>query len=445
MGRKKKKQTKPWCWYCNREFDDEKILIQHQKAKHFKCPSCHKKLYTGPGLSIHCMQVHKETIDKVPNSLPSRNNIEIEIYGMEGIPEDDLKEHERQKQGKMGSQLGRKNLSDDEDSQDSLISQGAPNPQPPAITMPLSGPPMPPHLGRPGGPMMGPMMGSMGHMGPMGMPPFMGGPGGMGMVGHPMAPMGGQMQPGPGGPSMGNAPPSQPPSKPLFPSAAQASGSQSGHPKPAFPAYSQNNNQGGPGTGPGPGSGQSTPTSVSTTASSLDFKNSEPKKPAMITTVSGNTRIIHPEEDISLEERRAKLPRYSIQQSPGGGVTILQQGQMTHHALRQHHPGGVVVEAPPMVSGPMVTMAGIIPGTLVTVSMPQTIMRPAMQMMSAPIMTAAMPMPQTIQSLPLGGMRPSIGIPQAFPGHHAQIPTGFPGPPTMFSAQMMGQMIPRFR
>ena len=43
--------------YCNREFDDEKILIQHQKAKHFKCHICHKKLYTGPGLSIHCMQV----------------------------------------------------------------------------------------------------------------------------------------------------------------------------------------------------------------------------------------------------------------------------------------------------------------------------------------------------------------------------------------------------
>ena len=85
--------------YCNREFDDEKILIQHQKAKHFKCHICHKKLYTGPGLSIHCMQVHKQTIDKVPNALPNRSNIEIEIYGMEGIPEQDLKDHERQKGG----------------------------------------------------------------------------------------------------------------------------------------------------------------------------------------------------------------------------------------------------------------------------------------------------------------------------------------------------------
>lgn len=97
MGRKKKKPSKPWCWYCNREFDDEKILIQHQKAKHFKCHACHKKLYTGPGLAIHCMQVHKETIDKIPNALPNRNNVDIEIYGMEGIPEADLRQHEKSK------------------------------------------------------------------------------------------------------------------------------------------------------------------------------------------------------------------------------------------------------------------------------------------------------------------------------------------------------------
>ncbi|CAF4500931.1 unnamed protein product, partial [Didymodactylos carnosus] len=100
MGRKKKKQTKPWCWYCNREFDDEKILLQHQKAKHFKCHICHKKLYTGPGLQIHCMQVHKENIDKVPNAIKGRDNIEIEIYGMEGIPEEDIREHDKQRVGK---------------------------------------------------------------------------------------------------------------------------------------------------------------------------------------------------------------------------------------------------------------------------------------------------------------------------------------------------------
>jgi len=41
-------------------------------------------------------QVHKETIDKVPNAIPGRTNIELEIYGMEGIPDADTKEHERQ-------------------------------------------------------------------------------------------------------------------------------------------------------------------------------------------------------------------------------------------------------------------------------------------------------------------------------------------------------------
>lgn len=43
--------------------------------------------------------MHKEAIDKVPNSLPNRSNIEIEIYGMEGIPPEDVREHEKQKSG----------------------------------------------------------------------------------------------------------------------------------------------------------------------------------------------------------------------------------------------------------------------------------------------------------------------------------------------------------
>jgi len=47
--------------------------------------------------------VHKETIDKVPNALSHRSNIEIEIYGMEGIPEEDLKEHDKLKSGSKGN------------------------------------------------------------------------------------------------------------------------------------------------------------------------------------------------------------------------------------------------------------------------------------------------------------------------------------------------------
>ncbi|KAK8729371.1 hypothetical protein OTU49_008793 [Cherax quadricarinatus] len=434
MGRKKKKQTKPWCWYCNREFDDEKILIQHQKAKHFKCHICHKKLYTGPGLSIHCMQVHKETIDKVPNALPNRNNIEIEIYGMEGIPEEDLKEHERQRAGRMGPGGRRQDEEDDDDSQSSLPGQS--NPPPPPV--PSQGPP------GPMGPMMGPngpMMPMMGHMGPMGhMPPYMGGPGMMaGPMGH-LGPM-----PPPGGPPVNNPPStSQPPNKPLFPSAAQhntTTSSQIGPVKPAFPAYSQAN-------------GQSNPSNQSSTVNSGQQDKMESKKPALITTVSANSRIIHPEEDISLEERRMKMARYN-QVSAAAAAAMAMGGMITHHhaGVRPAHPG-VVVEAPPMVStiGPtmVTTMSPAMVHTghmAIPVSLP-AIMRPNMQpiMTPQPMVSAGVPtMPTAMPPLPLGGMRPPLGLPQALPGP-GQMAPGLAGPP-MMGAPIMGgpHMIPRFR
>lgn len=50
--------------YCDREFEDEKVLINHQKAKHFQCTLCHRRLNTAGGLGVHAMQVHKETIRK---------------------------------------------------------------------------------------------------------------------------------------------------------------------------------------------------------------------------------------------------------------------------------------------------------------------------------------------------------------------------------------------
>jgi len=61
-------------------------------------------------MSLRCTndivcQVHKETIDKVPNALPGKTSIELEIYGMEGIPEADAKEHERQLNASGGKSL----------------------------------------------------------------------------------------------------------------------------------------------------------------------------------------------------------------------------------------------------------------------------------------------------------------------------------------------------
>ena len=65
MTKKKKKdkdEDKVFCWYCDRVFSDEATLILHQKAKHFKCPDCNRKLNTAQGLSTHCYQVHHVNI-----------------------------------------------------------------------------------------------------------------------------------------------------------------------------------------------------------------------------------------------------------------------------------------------------------------------------------------------------------------------------------------------
>jgi len=70
MGKRRKKQkkaevdetAKPWCFYCDRTFDDEKILIQHQKHKHFKCYLCGRKLGSVKGLQTHVSSVHKQSV-----------------------------------------------------------------------------------------------------------------------------------------------------------------------------------------------------------------------------------------------------------------------------------------------------------------------------------------------------------------------------------------------
>lgn len=39
-------------------------------------------------------QVHKETLSHVENALPNRQGLDVEIFGMEGVPEDVKKQHE---------------------------------------------------------------------------------------------------------------------------------------------------------------------------------------------------------------------------------------------------------------------------------------------------------------------------------------------------------------
>ncbi|KAJ5477365.1 hypothetical protein N7539_007509 [Penicillium diatomitis] len=99
MGKKRRGPTldellaRPWCYYCERDFDDLKILTLHQKAKHFKCERCHRKLNTAGGLSVHMSQVHKEQLTEIENALPNRSGLDVEIFGMEGVPEDVLQAH----------------------------------------------------------------------------------------------------------------------------------------------------------------------------------------------------------------------------------------------------------------------------------------------------------------------------------------------------------------
>ncbi|EME83621.1 uncharacterized protein MYCFIDRAFT_89360 [Pseudocercospora fijiensis CIRAD86] len=94
-GKKRKRITlrdllaRPWCYYCERDFDDQKILVDHQKAKHFHCQvhGCHRKLGTAGGLRVHMQQVHKEELQEVPNAMPGREDPNVEVFAMIGIPE----------------------------------------------------------------------------------------------------------------------------------------------------------------------------------------------------------------------------------------------------------------------------------------------------------------------------------------------------------------------
>ena len=38
-------------------------------------------------------QVHKETLDSIENALPNRSNLDVEIFGMEGVPADIIQTH----------------------------------------------------------------------------------------------------------------------------------------------------------------------------------------------------------------------------------------------------------------------------------------------------------------------------------------------------------------
>lgn len=44
-------------------------------------------------MCIHVQQVHNETCTKVPNALKGRDHVDFDVYGMEGVPEEDMQAH----------------------------------------------------------------------------------------------------------------------------------------------------------------------------------------------------------------------------------------------------------------------------------------------------------------------------------------------------------------
>lgn len=89
----------------------------HQKARHFKCDVCFKKLSSGIGLAVHQHQMHNKQIKgyvttcrilgpcfydiltrlflqtpyRVPNAHSGRDTVEREIFGMDGLTAEEIR------------------------------------------------------------------------------------------------------------------------------------------------------------------------------------------------------------------------------------------------------------------------------------------------------------------------------------------------------------------
>merc|ERR1712015_421734 len=120
---------------------------------------------------------------------------------------------------------------------------------------------------------------------------------------------------------------------PLFPAAAAARSSApppSSAPRPSMAVGADFRPLSGPSSAAAPapppsapslfpaynnGGGSASASSASNVAPPNVPRNPAPSGAPTITTASG-TRLVHPEEDISLEERRAKFPKYHKRQQP---------------------------------------------------------------------------------------------------------------------------------
>ncbi|SCV67777.1 BQ2448_5388 [Microbotryum intermedium] len=308
-------------WYCDRTFEDDKVLLQHQKSKHFRCPHCPRRLNTAGGLTVHIDQVHKlGQPDRIENALPGRDTFEVEIYGMEGIPAADLAEWKKKQEEEMGvtaeQQRSKKPKYDHRPlSASEIRAQLA---QHKAL---MSGQPLPPAPGQFRPPP--PQMQMPPHGQPMMPPGFFNGP----SYGGPPPP---QHQP----PHNFSAPPPNfsapppgfipppPPGFPGFPTGLPA-------PPPGFvappsgflppPGFSAP-----PFLPPPPGMhlppGMPMPPPFNPAIAALPVPKPKEKLPSSAVELKPGTLLVYGDNDVSIEEKRARLAQYrvEIQKNPQG-------------------------------------------------------------------------------------------------------------------------------
>lgn len=107
MGKKKRfiVGVKPFCYYCDKEFNNDNILHYHQRARHFSCYKCKDRFSSALAVKTHILQIHKEDLKTVPNSITGRENFDLQIFGMDGVPlvviENKLREKIKNKRKKL--------------------------------------------------------------------------------------------------------------------------------------------------------------------------------------------------------------------------------------------------------------------------------------------------------------------------------------------------------
>ena len=185
MGRKKRgvNVLKPFCYYCEKEFENANILLQHQKNRHFACKLCTRKFSTASSLQTHMNQVHGQSLPKVSNAIAGRDRVDINIYGMDEVPveiiEDRIAKKINKKKAKMDNELKKAFGIDLDDAKFNIADYEVPEPRPRKmnrsepdifrqIPPPMMGAP-PPGFPGPGGMPMPPPPGMFAY--PPGMPP----------------------------------------------------------------------------------------------------------------------------------------------------------------------------------------------------------------------------------------------------------------------------------